>query len=411
MLVASDGSEKPLSKEEDSSIWKKFLTLSQRERDILTSYELPRILSELQSQYRLAANVIGGISYHIRRLFFKEDDHNSLLMNVTSLAGGDAELGAKIVSYIDNEIVQLKPAAIIDGVNEEQSGSSSAQISLPAKLPLLKALAEYPRLGEQSLTGEKIRIKGQGELQRPTLANWIRYYRDELGIGFHDQVTRGKFLFQSENGKKLGNEERERINLVLKSLEEEFPLDIDTNRLLIVFPVRTQPSPVSSAFPKAPSTLLETQPSQSFQPVTASPVAAAPMRVSAPAPRAVSPVKAFFQGTFGGGKQVANDTLHFSTGHVLSSEQHAPKAQERVMPSPAPVTPPNLPVASSASTRPMPPTLATSQAALVRPIGRSQSINMASISQNRGQALPRSPYSIRPLRLRDDPSVRETENR
>lgn len=104
------------------------------------------------------------------------------------------------------------------------------------QLPLLQALSKFENLGNQLVTAERIKIKSQVEPVRPSLFYWIKYYRDELGIGQHSSVERGQFLFRSENCKKLTPEERERVNLILKSIEENFPLSIDPARQEIVFP-------------------------------------------------------------------------------------------------------------------------------------------------------------------------------
>ncbi len=248
------------------------------------------------------------------------------------------------------------------------------------KLPLLKALAEYPRVGEQMVTSDKIRLKGQGEPQRPTLANWIRCYRDELGIGMHDQVTRGRFLFQSDNGKKLSTQDRDRINLIIKSLEEEFPLDVDTDRMQIVFTASTAPAvqaPATAAapkltFPSAP----QGAPERPVRPYTP-PAPAAP---AAPAAVSVSAGKGSFLGaTFGPAKNVAGDTLHFSTGHVLPGEKGA-----------------------SAPVAPTPSIETKEQGAAPYP--------MTGINRSPGTPL-RNPYSIRPLRLRNTALDRESDAR
>lgn len=266
------------------------------------------------------------------------------------------------------------------------------------KLPLLKALADYPRIGEQTVTGDKIRIKGQPEPARPNLANWIRYYRDELGVGFHDQVTRGRFLFQSENGKRLSGEERERINLVLKSIEEEYPLDIDTDRNMVLF--QAQPAAPAPAAPSQPAAFRQSstaaaasQPKLTFQ-TPAQMTPARPVKPYTPAPATpaaaqyanppqevtVSPGKgSFFGSAFGAAKNVAGETLHFSTGHVLPGEK------EGVHPS---TTAQGGPVAQ--------PDLAT--------------YNMARINRHPTTA-PRNPYSIRPLRLRTNVGDRESDAR
>lgn len=250
------------------------------------------------------------------------------------------------------------------------------------KLPLLKAVAEYPRLSEQSITAEKIKLKNQPEPQRPSLANWIHYYRDELGIGFHDQVTRGKFLFQSENGKRLSADERERVNLIVKSIEEETPVDVDTERMQVVFPARVPTTPVS-AFPKHPAPLSPARPVKPFQPLPPvnTPVVP-PAKTSTEAVKPASPVTepSFFAKTFGPAKNVANDTLEFSTGHVLPGEKA--------------IASPTRPEAGGEQTaRP---------AAPAPPVAPTPTFNMSGINRNQPQALPRSPYSIRPLRMRGE---------
>lgn len=115
---------------------------------------------------------------------------------------------------------------------------SETQSQQTISLPLLQALSKYQQLGQQVITSEKIKLKTQIEPVRPSLVNWLKYYRDELGIGQHSSVERGEFLFRSENGKKLSPEERERISLILKSVEEYLPIAIDAERQEIIFPAR-----------------------------------------------------------------------------------------------------------------------------------------------------------------------------
>ncbi|NTW29761.1 MAG: hypothetical protein HGA33_00600 [Candidatus Moranbacteria bacterium] len=117
--------------------------------------------------------------------------------------------------------------------NRESVTAASRSIE---KISLLPALGKYPKLGEQIVTRERLQLKSQPEPVRPNLTNWLRVYRDELGVGYHDPMTRGKFIFDSVNCKKLSSEERERLNLVLRSIEENMPIDIDPTKMEIVFP-------------------------------------------------------------------------------------------------------------------------------------------------------------------------------
>lgn len=353
---------------------------------------LDKIIIELSDNFGLEESVARGIALQVLKSIF--EPFPDLFTNVIEVKKGFLSGAAAPVlssSEVEKELIRLEPWLTIkapETVLKERRNSIQDQknnvlnqtsATLNTKIPLLKALADYPRLNEQLITAEKIRVKGQGELVRPSLSNWIRYYRDELGIGFHDQVTRGKFLFQSENGKKLSAEERERIHLVLKSLEEEFPLEINPEQGVIVFPTRTQPSPVSSAFPKQSELNAPARPVKPFTPNIPAPTAPVSEGIAVPVEKA-----SFFSGAFGAGKNIAGDTLHFSTGHVLPSEKE---------------------VVSGGM-----PSSDTDGDGSSHSTAFSPNFGRAGISQNRGSALPRSPYSIRPLRMRND-TEHETENR
>jgi len=154
-------------------------------------------------------------------------------------------------SYLSTELLNIFDLATI--VQGGSSSASSARTSQSAsrlggqptivRLPLLQALSKYEQLGNQLITEERLKLKSQAESVRPSLLYWIKYYRDELGVGHHSSVDRGNFLFRSENGKKLTPEERERVNLVLRSVEESIPLDIDTEQSIILFPAFVPPAP------------------------------------------------------------------------------------------------------------------------------------------------------------------------
>lgn len=365
-----------------ASVWSKFDSLPRNIQDILTSDLLPKKLEQLSSQFSFDEETALFVSILVRSIFFQEIDFQGgtdRMNGYFQKKGRNLQEVGMVMDFIQKEIMTITPPKPV--IQQTSAAVKKQPVQDYVRLPLLKALADYPRLNEQLITAEKIRIKSQPEPARPNLANWIRYYRDELGIGFHDQVTRGKFLFQSENGKRLSADERERIHLVLKSLEEEFPLEINGEQSTIVFPVRTQPSPVSSAFPKqselnAPARLVKPFTSNIPAPVISSPSVSASRaaeKVAAPTGKT-----SFFSGAFGAGKNVADDTLHFSTGHVLPSEKQTIQ----------PGSVPNEGVSPASSS----------------------TFGMTGISQNRGGALPRSPYSIRPLRMREDTN-HETEAR
>ncbi len=360
-------------------IWDKFDQLSLEKQEVITSVVMANKIFELQKKFGFSNDAIGLISLMIRNIFFGEltlDQCREKLVTVLNQDGNDSNQAAIVADFIQREILNIT-------LPKQQIASEKNQ-NPPVKKSLLKALSEYPRLGDQLITNEKIKIKSQAEPVRPSLTNWIHYYREELGIGFHDQVTRGHFLFQSENGKRLSAEERERINLILKSIEEEFPIDIDADRQTIVFPVKQTGAPTApfgGAAQPATNPLFPRQspvparPVKPFQPTVPQDL---PTAEPVPTPSAASK-PSFFDRQFRPAKNVAGDTLHFSTGHVLPGEKNAESG-----------------VAAPAAAPQSRPTVSTPPPSSFRPRG---------IVQDRGAALPRSPYSIRPLRMRDDDEV------
>ena len=253
MLVSETGTENKMAPEQVSALWGAFDGLSEERKNILTAEEMPEIMGRLQESLALNDAVIGGISLLVRKIFFGEITLPELEWRVNDMlvkVGGDTRQVRAVVEYIQSEILTLKPKPRVEEkLEEEQKSHVSVQA---VKLPLLQALSKYENLGNQLITRERIRVKSQLEPVRPSLLYWIKYYRDELGIGHHDSVQRGDFLFRSENGKRLSPEEREHVNLVLKSVEENMPLEIDTERSEIIFPHFEAPRPVAPAREFAP---------------------------------------------------------------------------------------------------------------------------------------------------------------
>jgi hypothetical protein len=249
--------------------------------------------------------------------------------SVVRLAKDQQQILRKLITVYDDWLSGWNADGTGLDAKSRTAASSPAKI---ARLPLLKAMGEYRHLSEQLLTNEKIKLKTSMEPVRPSLGNWLRSYREEIGIGFHETAQRGNFLFQSVNCKRLSNDDRARLNLILKSVEEDFPLEIDTTHETIIFP-RTDDASMELA-------QVKTQPmNRTIRPrgLLANPAVAAPnIQPTAPtAPVAMKsqPVPTFkplFGKTAAPEKNVSGETLHFSTGHVLPAEREVDTAQTGV---------------------------------------------------------------------------------
>ncbi len=332
MLVSSTGMENT-SREDDISIWKGFTALLKSKQDTLTDEQMPKKIAELQDKYHLSDDLVGIISLQIRKIFFGEmslADVETNLKNILVSQGDDGNKASAIVEFIQKEIMTLKPKAQVEEQEEVKSQSQAATV----RMPLLQALSKYEQLGNQLITSERIRVKSQSEPVRPSLLYWIKYYRDELGIGHHDTVQRGDFLFRSENGKRLSAEERERVNLVLKSVEENFPLEIDTERSEIVFPFFETSAPTPPPAPRinASSVFAAATVADKLRPAANPAFSFGRSSMSAPVAPAASPAPAMPptppSQTASGGE------MSFSSKHVFPAEKdvQAPARQTPTVP-------------------------------------------------------------------------------
>lgn len=314
MLVSENGDEEAMSSQYLTTLWSAFDALPEDKKNALTADEMPVLIGELQEKFQLQDSAVCKISLIIRKCFFGEVPVSEIESEITQLLttmGLNPNASQGVSSYIKNEILTLKPKPKI----EEGQGEPQKAPAALVKLPLLQALSKYEQLGNQQITQERISVKSQSEPVRPSLLYWIKYYRDELGIGHHDSVQRGNFLFRSENGKRLSSEERERVNLVLKSIEENYPLDIDTERSEIVFPRFEAPR-------VAPQPLMST-------------------------PSQPTSNTAF---NFGQGKMAGNDkagALSFTSKHVFPAEKSAaPTSAPTASPAPRPQAPTSVPASA-----------------------------------------------------------------
>lgn len=385
MLVFTDAD----SVEEEFQMWVKFRTLDTKKKDILVSSEVVEKMQDFEKRFQLQEVGVAIVSLAVRKIFFGDlnfdEAETKIASALKSSEGGSPDQAKAIVEAIQKEIMTIVPAP--EPVIEEEIYIPREERPATVKLPLLKAMSDYKHVADQLITSEKIKLRNSTELVRPTLSNWIRSYREELGIGFHEPVKRGGFLFQSQNGKKLTNEDRAKLNLILKSIEEGFPLDIDPKRETIIFPagsdasmeltqVNTNARPVANRFIQPRAMPVGTVRPAAFAPGRAPAPAIRPSGVMSPKPTPATPVlanlKPLFSKTTPPEKNISGETLHFSTGHVLPAE----KASEKTVSPVAPVPP--------------------------APVNQPVQHPSQGIKREPGASLPKSPYTIRPLRLRND---------
>lgn len=159
------------------------------------------------------------------------------LDNFSTLCGNklniDQQKTQEITDQIEKEILSKARVLLSKPLKPQVVESKKIRLN---KLTLAEAIRQYPKVAEQPITGSPIKIKSFPAPARPSVKNWITDYRENLGSGRHGMVERGNYLFQTENTKRISSAERQRLAWVLKSLEENLPMDIDSENEIIIFP-------------------------------------------------------------------------------------------------------------------------------------------------------------------------------
>ncbi|MBP7811398.1 MAG: hypothetical protein KA054_00980 [Candidatus Moranbacteria bacterium] len=224
------------------AVWGAFRGLPEFSRNLLTSDELPRALKDLSVKFDFAQSTIMFVSVMVRKMIFREWDEER---SQAELSAWCREFDSKNANHFQEIFVAVKND-ILTIIPRKEEESAEVEKRETVQTTILEALSQYPQLGQQTITETRIKLKTSVELVRGSLINWLKYYRDELGVGYHDAMLRGQFLFRSQNGIKLTNEERSRIGILLRSIEDRELIEIDTEHQVLVFPPYFGPEVLSS---------------------------------------------------------------------------------------------------------------------------------------------------------------------
>lgn len=233
LLVSSSGSDVQ-TEAESEQVWEQLDHIPVNNKKILLSVSIIENLYNAEKKFNWEPFYSARMSYFVRELFFQNISQSEFYRAIEALFEKQyKERLNEILAYINNVILTSQPDP--EPVEEESEGIATEEETIK-QYTLLDALSKYSNLAHQAITTERIKLKNSVEPVRPTISNWLKNYRDELGIGRHDAVARAKFLFESLNTKKLPSAERERIHSLVRSLEDNELLTIDTTKQEIVFP-------------------------------------------------------------------------------------------------------------------------------------------------------------------------------
>ncbi|TAK96555.1 hypothetical protein EPO05_01690 [Patescibacteria group bacterium] len=224
-MLVSAVSGRPNTAEELVARWKFFKSLPQIFRDILMSQEVPLAVKYISEQYTLGEARTTELSRIIRGVFFGELTKEQLSQAVAQRLGIQEQRAAQeIAKLIDTRILSITPKP------EEPDLSGLNQLSIS------EAIRRYKGVGEQLVSANPLKLRIFPSPVKPSIKNWIADYQDNLGVQKHEMMERGNYLFHSENTKRLTAGERQKLGIVLKSLDDNSPVLVNPELQEIVFP-------------------------------------------------------------------------------------------------------------------------------------------------------------------------------
>lgn len=220
-LVAVSKNPNDETEEQFTGNFEKLSKLSENTKNKLVSEVTSEKIQSTGKQFNLQLLQIADIARAVRSYYFSELKLEDMPQVLAQEMGIDIGKAQEITNSVIKNIIQ---------------DDSYIKTTTYENLPLSQALQKFPALGEKLISGNPIRIKFFPGPVRPSIKNWITDYHAEVGAGSHESIERGNYLYHSENAKNLISGERQKLAVILKSLDENEPVSVDAERQEIVFP-------------------------------------------------------------------------------------------------------------------------------------------------------------------------------
>jgi len=227
------------SKQDALQKWSDFNMLPDKYKDLLISEEMSGTIKNIYIEFHLSLEQAGEISRIVRDLLFgklTEEDLTTYIMNRTNVA--EIATAQTISNRLRSSIANFSPHP-----RPESEVPSVVTITIAFD----DALKQYPELGEQLITSDKINLRNFPEPVRPSIKNWLADYTFTIGYDNKDSIKRGNYIFHSQNTLHLSAADRDKLAYVLKTHDDGSEVTVNKNLKKLVFPA-------TAAAPAAPVT-------------------------------------------------------------------------------------------------------------------------------------------------------------
>lgn len=239
----------------NSRIWDEYDELPQKEQDFITHPIVSDTLRDIYESYSLSVDNITHITRLLREFYLHHIGAEELFNALPKyIPPRGPEVNNEILETIDSKLLSYtitpeeekhyksyfaelktqKPE--IDTTKwkavEEPTETSKNKVEMTYQ----QALKKFPKIFRQYITQKEIILKGSNKPLPPTLKNWLSAYLQEIGPPPHEPFERSQFLFHNQNTKTLSQEERNILAYVLKIVDENAVVHVNTDTFQLVLP-------------------------------------------------------------------------------------------------------------------------------------------------------------------------------
>ena len=202
-------------------------------RDFLLSFSLVAIYDNIAKQARLDEKGRNKLPQVVWKIAQEKnwDDLDKVLESFLPLIRPEH---VAVASLLQQNILS-KARMLAEKPVQRNIVSTQAAEKKILQISLAEAMKKYPEIEQQSITTNQIKLRNSSAPVRPSIKNWITDFHASMGAGKHSPIDRGNFLFHGENGKNLTSTERQKVGMILKSLDEQSLLTIDPVAQRVVF--------------------------------------------------------------------------------------------------------------------------------------------------------------------------------
>ncbi len=179
----------------------------------LINYNTEKTIESFCANYKFSPEKTGEVSRIIREYFAENKGQEEFIKDAVRRAKEKLVIPREHIKDFIKELL-----GIIEKIKEIGRKETEEEYE---KIPLLEAIKKYESVAQQLVSNEPIKLEDEERGIAPTISHWLEDYLEKMGTDYYNAVGRGKYLFESENAKKLNKKERDNLSSIIEAFNEK----------------------------------------------------------------------------------------------------------------------------------------------------------------------------------------------